>query len=106
MPPPLTSPAQNMPSVILNRVILLQEVVTVVAHWVTVVVQWDKAPGIHCYVTGSISAVTPKYCTKKKEKRNSDNEIFFLRKHTNGFRAVMYIMTFLFNIYCIPHAEY
>jgi hypothetical protein len=27
-----------------------------------------KAPGIHCYVEGSIPAVTPKYRTKKMEK--------------------------------------
>ncbi len=26
-----------------------------------------KAPGIHCYVAGSIPAVTPRYCTKKIE---------------------------------------
>ncbi len=31
----------------------------------TVVAQWAKAPGIHCYVAGSIPAVTPRYCTKK-----------------------------------------
>jgi hypothetical protein len=35
---------------------------------VTVVVQWAKAPGIHCYVAGLIPAVTPRYCTKKIEK--------------------------------------
>ncbi len=34
----------------------------------TVVAQWAKAPGIHCYVAGSIPAVTPRYCTKKIEK--------------------------------------
>jgi hypothetical protein len=33
-----------------------------------VVAQWAKAPGIHCYVAGSIPAVTPRYCTKKIEK--------------------------------------
>jgi hypothetical protein len=27
-----------------------------------------QAPGIHCYVAGSIPAVTPRYCTKKIEK--------------------------------------
>jgi hypothetical protein len=27
-----------------------------------------KAPGIFCYVAGSIPAVTPRYCTKKIEK--------------------------------------
>jgi hypothetical protein len=27
-----------------------------------------KAPGIHCYIAGSIPAVTPRYCTKKIEK--------------------------------------
>jgi hypothetical protein len=27
-----------------------------------------KAPGIHCYVAGSILAVTPRYCTEKIEK--------------------------------------
>ncbi len=41
---------------------------TVVAQLVTVVAQWAKAPGIHCYVAGSIPAVTPRYCTKKIEK--------------------------------------
>ncbi len=35
---------------------------------VTVVAQWAKAPGIHCYVAGSIPAVTPRYCTMKIEK--------------------------------------
>jgi hypothetical protein len=35
---------------------------------VTVVAQWAKAPGIHCYVAGSIPAVIPRYCTKKIEK--------------------------------------
>jgi hypothetical protein len=42
--------------------------VTVVAQWVTVVAQFAKAPGVHCYVAGSIPAVTPRYCTKKREK--------------------------------------
>jgi hypothetical protein len=42
--------------------------VTVVAQRVTVVAQWAKAPGIHCYVAGSIPAITPRYCTKKIEK--------------------------------------
>jgi hypothetical protein len=43
--------------------------VTVVDQcWVTVVDQWAKAPGMHCYVVGSIPAVTPRYCTKKIEK--------------------------------------
>jgi hypothetical protein len=41
--------------------------VTVVAQWVTVVAQLAKAPGIHCYVAGSIPAVTPRYCTNKTE---------------------------------------
>jgi hypothetical protein len=35
---------------------------------VTVVAQWAKAPGIHCYVAGSIPAVTPRYCTEIIEK--------------------------------------
>ncbi len=35
---------------------------------VTVVAQWAKAPGIHCYVAGSIPAVIPRYCKKKIEK--------------------------------------
>jgi hypothetical protein len=39
-----------------------------VAHRVTAVAQWAKAPGIHCYVAGSIPAVTPRYCPKKIEK--------------------------------------
>ncbi len=34
----------------------------------TVVAQWAKAPGIHCYVVGSIPAVTLRYCTKKQRK--------------------------------------
>jgi hypothetical protein len=42
--------------------------VTAVAQWVTAVAQWAEAPGIHCYVAGSIPAVTPRYCTKKIEK--------------------------------------
>jgi hypothetical protein len=36
--------------------------------WVKVVAQWAKAPGIHCYIAGSIPAVTPRYCTNKIEK--------------------------------------
>jgi hypothetical protein len=35
---------------------------------VTVVAQWAKAPGIHCYVAYSIPAVTPRYYTKKKKQ--------------------------------------
>jgi DNA phosphorothioation-dependent restriction protein DptG len=34
----------------------------------TVVAQKADAPGIHCYVAGSIPAVTPRYCRKKIEK--------------------------------------
>ncbi len=51
-----------------NVIIIWTTWVTVVAQWVTVVAQWAKAPGIHCYVAGSIPAVTPRYCTKKIEK--------------------------------------
>ncbi len=53
--------------------------VTAVAQWVTAVAQWHKTPGIHCYVVGSIPAVTPRYSsnkarnalwsTKKKKKK-------------------------------------
>ncbi len=43
------------------------QTVTVVAQWVTVEAQQAKAPGIHCYVAGSIPAVTTRYCTKKIE---------------------------------------
>ncbi len=37
-------------------------------YLVTVVAQWAKAPGIHCYVAHLTPAVTPRYCTKKIEK--------------------------------------
>ncbi len=43
-------------------------IIHIVELWVTVVAQWSKAPGIHCYVAGSIPAVIPRYCTKKIEK--------------------------------------
>ncbi len=39
-----------------------------VANFVTVVAQWAKAPGINCYVAGSIPAVTPRYYTKIRVK--------------------------------------
>jgi hypothetical protein len=55
-------------TVIAQRVTVIAQWVTVVAQQVKVVVQWAKAPGIHCYVAGSIPAVTPRYCTKKTEK--------------------------------------
>ncbi len=48
--------------------------VTAVAHWVTAVAQWAKAPGIHCYVAGSIPAVTPRYCTKKIKKCSMEHK--------------------------------
>ncbi len=32
---------------------------------VMTVAQWAKAPGIRCYVAGSIPAVTPEYCIIK-----------------------------------------
>ncbi len=41
---------------------------------VTVVAQWAKAPGIHCYVAGSIPAITPRYCTKKVEKCSMEHK--------------------------------
>ncbi len=58
----------------------------------TVVAQKANAPGIHCYVAGSIPAVTPRYCRKtiekcslehkkrKKEKKNL--------KQTDRFRTI------------------
>ncbi len=39
--------------------------VTAVAQWVTAVAQWLKTPGTHCYVAGSIPAVTPRYSSNK-----------------------------------------
>jgi hypothetical protein len=54
---------------------------------VTVVAQWAKAPGIHCYVAGSIPAVTPRYCTKKNRKmlfgaqKNKGKKIYGTRIH-------------------------
>jgi hypothetical protein len=55
-------------TVIAQRVTVVALWVTVVAQRVTVVAQWAKAPGIHCYVAGSIPAITHRYCTKKTEK--------------------------------------
>ncbi len=48
----------------------ISKVHTVHVVWftVTVVAQWAKAPGIHCYVAGSIPVFIPRYCTKKIEK--------------------------------------
>ncbi len=48
-----------------DKMTVVAQRVTVVAHWVTVVAQWAKAPGIHCYVAGSIPAVTPRYVLYK-----------------------------------------
>jgi hypothetical protein len=42
--------------------------------WVTVVAQWAKVPGIHCYVAGLIPAVIPRYCTKKIEKCSEEHK--------------------------------
>ncbi len=43
-----------------------QHWVTAVAHfWVTAVARWLKTPDIHCYVAGSIPAVTPRYSSNK-----------------------------------------
>jgi hypothetical protein len=39
------------------------------SSYVTVVAQWAKAPGIHCYEAGS--AVTHRYCTNKIEKKKT-----------------------------------
>jgi hypothetical protein len=39
-----------------------------------------KAPGIHCYVAGSIPAVTHRYCTKKIEK----NALWSTKKTKKG----------------------
>ncbi len=55
-------------TVVAHRVTVVALRVAVVALRATVVAQWAKAPGIHCYVAGSIPAVTPRYCTKKIEK--------------------------------------
>jgi hypothetical protein len=33
-----------------------------------------KVPGIHCYVAGSIPAVTPRYCTKKIGKSSLEHK--------------------------------
>ncbi len=55
-------------TVVAQWVTVVAQRVTVVAQWVTVVAQWAKAPGIRCYVAGSIPAVIPRYCTKKIEK--------------------------------------
>jgi hypothetical protein len=61
-------------TVVAQRVTVVAQWVTVVAQWVTVVAQWAKAPGIHCYVAGSIPAFTPRYCTKKMEKCSLEHE--------------------------------
>jgi hypothetical protein len=61
-------------TVVAQWVTVVAQWVTVVAQWVTVVAQWAKTPGIHCYVAGSIPAVTPRYCTKKIEKKKCSLE--------------------------------
>jgi hypothetical protein len=45
--------------------------------------KWLKTPGIHCYVAGSITAVTPRYITKKirnalqsTKKRKGNDHLF------------------------------
>ncbi len=57
-----------------QRVTAVAQRVTAVAQRVTAVAQWAKAPGIHCYVAGSIPAATPRYCTKKIEKCSSEHK--------------------------------
>jgi hypothetical protein len=56
-------------TVVAQWVTVVAQWVTVVAQRVTVVAQWAKAPGIHCYVAGSIPAVTPRYCTYKENRK-------------------------------------
>jgi hypothetical protein len=63
----VTVVAQSV-TVVAQSVTVVAQSVTVVAQSVTVAAQWTKAPGIHCYVAGSIPAVTPRYCTNKIEK--------------------------------------
>ncbi len=53
----------------------------------TVVAQWAKAPGIHCYVAGSIPAVTHRYCTKKIEKCSLEHKKTKEKKNT--FRVIL-----------------
>jgi hypothetical protein len=44
------------------------------------VAQYAKVLGIHCYIAGSIPAVTPRYCTNKIEnavRRTIKSILFF-----------------------------
>ncbi len=54
----------------------------------TVVAQWAKALGIHCYIAGSIPAVTPRYCTKKIEKCSLEHKKTKEKKMFQGTRQV------------------
>jgi hypothetical protein len=69
-------------TVVAQLVTVVAQWVTVVAQWVMVVAQWAKAPGIHCYVAGSIPAVTPRYCTRKIEKCSLEH-----KKKTKGGKS-------------------
>jgi hypothetical protein len=60
---------------------------------VTVVAQWAKAPGIHCYAAGSIPAVTPRYCTKKIEKRSLEHKKTKEKKKGLESLKRMYLVT-------------
>ncbi len=49
------------------------------AKYTRIVVEYDgrrmvKAPGIHCYVAGSIPAITPRYYTKEHRKCSSGHK--------------------------------
>jgi hypothetical protein len=41
------------------------------------VAQWAKAPGIHCYVAGSIPAITPGYCYDIKKTIKKFSHLFY-----------------------------
>jgi hypothetical protein len=51
--------------------------------WVTAVAQWLKTPGIHCYIAGSVPAVTPR-CSTDKQK--------IALRHTIELMFVIYII--------------
>ncbi len=83
--------------------------------WVTVVDQWTKAPGIHCYVEGSMPAVTPRNCTKKKDnalwstKKTKEEKIinfkFFLYFHPIVLCLCLFLPSHVFvNVILFNHS--
>jgi hypothetical protein len=50
-----------------------------------------KAPGIHCYVAGSIPAVTPRNCTKKIEKCSLEHQKTKEKKKRPAYKMIFWL---------------